>query len=101
MRVDELAKDLKVEADVLIHLLRELGIHVSDAEATLPDAAVSRVLARVERERRAGKKTASDALKAALEEASSGPRRRRRRRSPAPEPEPEVEVESADEAAQE
>ncbi|MBT8404383.1 MAG: translation initiation factor IF-2, partial [Gemmatimonadetes bacterium] len=85
----------------LIHLLRELGIHVSDAEATLPDAAVSRVLARVERERRAGKKTASDALKAALEEASSGPRRRRRRRSPAPEPEPEVEVESADEAAQE
>ena len=50
MRVDELAKDLKVEADVLLHLLREMGIHASDEHASLPDAAVARVLARIERE---------------------------------------------------
>lgn len=98
MRVDELAKDLKVQADTLLHLLREMGIHAADAEASLPDAAVARVLARVERERRAGKKDASEALQAALEEASSGPRRRRRRRSSRPEPEPEeVEEEQAPE----
>ncbi|MBT8405409.1 MAG: hypothetical protein KJP18_16220, partial [Gemmatimonadetes bacterium] len=66
MRVDELAKDLKVQADTLLHLLREMGIHAADAEASLPDAAVARVLARVERERRSGKKDASEALKAAL-----------------------------------
>jgi translation initiation factor IF-2 len=92
MQVDELAKDLKVQADTLLHLLREMGIHAADAEASLPDAAVARVLARVERERRAGKKDASEALQAALEEASSGPRRRRRRRSSAPEAEPEAEA---------
>lgn len=97
MRVDELAKDLKVQADTLLHLLREMGIHAADAEASLPDAAVARVLARVERERRAGKKDASEALKAALEEASSGPRRRRRRRSSTPEPEPAEEEAAADE----
>ena len=100
MRVDELAKDLKVQADTLLHLLREMGINAADAEASLPDAAVARVLARVERERRAGKKDASEALQAALEEASSGPRRRRRRRSstPAPEPEPAVEEAGPEEA---
>lgn len=92
MRVDELAKDLKVEADALLHLLREMGIHASDADASLPDAAVARVLARIERERRDGKKDAAEALQAALEEASSGPRRRRRRRSPR---KPKAEVEEA------
>ena len=102
MRVDELAKDLKVQADTLLHLLREMGIHAADAEASLPDAAVARVLARVERERRAGKKDASEALKAALEEASSGPRRRRRRRSSTPEPEPEpAEAAAASDEAEE
>jgi translation initiation factor IF-2 len=95
MRVDELAKDLKVQADTLLHLLREMGIHAADAKASLPDAAVARVLARVERERRAGKKDVSEALQAALEEASSGPRRRRRRRSSTPEPEPEPDTEEA------
>ncbi len=96
MRVDELAKDLKVEADTLLHLLREMGIDAADGEATLPDAAVSRVLARIERERRSGK-DASEALQAALEEASSGPRRRRRRRRSSAAPEPD-EAEADDEA---
>lgn len=91
MRVDELAQDLKVDTDALLHLLREMGIHASDAESLLSDTAVARVLARIERERRTGK-DASEALQAALEEASSGPRRRRRRRSPRRE-------EAADDAA--
>jgi len=85
MRVIELAKDLKVEPDALIQLLRELGIHVSGRGAQVGDADVARVLARVERERRtgkkdaAGKKDASVAIQAAIEEAATGPRRRRRR----------------------
>ncbi len=81
MQVDELARDLKVDADALLHLLREMGINAADEDSSIPDGAVARVLARIERERRAGKKDAAAALQAALEEASSGPRRRRRRRS--------------------
>jgi translation initiation factor IF-2 len=85
MRVKELARDLRVEPDALLQLLREMGIHVNDAQAPIADADVARVLARVERERRAGKKTASDAIQAAIEEASSAPKRRRRRKAEEPE----------------
>ena len=56
MRVIELAQDLKVEAGALIHLLREMGIPVTDEDATITDGQVAKVLARVERERRAGRK---------------------------------------------
>ena len=51
----------------------------SDTEVT--EADVSRVLARIERERRAGHKDISEALEAAIEDAQSAhlPRRRRRR----------------------
>ena len=96
MRVIELAQDLKVDAGALIHLLREMGIPVADEDAIIIDGQVAKVLARVERERRAGHKDPAAAIQAALEEASSGPRRRRRRKAkdvPEPEPEPEVEVE--------
>ena len=81
MRVIELAQDLKVDSEVLIHLLREMGIHISDEGASITDGQVAKVLARVERERRAGHKTSAEAIQAALEEASSGPRRRRRRKA--------------------
>jgi translation initiation factor IF-2 len=98
MQVAQLAKDLKVEPDALLHLLREMGIAVAGPRAPVSDADVARVLARVERERRGGKKDTSAALEAALEEASSGPRRRRRRRAePEPEPEPETEETAEDE----
>ncbi|MEK9502198.1 translation initiation factor IF-2 [Gaopeijia maritima] len=96
MQVDELARDLKVDTAALLHLLREMGIHASDADSSLPDAAVARVLARIERERRSGKDVA-EALQAALEEASSGPRRRRRRRAPRSEEPEEAAPEEADE----
>jgi len=94
MRVLDLAQDLKVEPEVLIQLLREMGIPVSGEDASIKDGQVAKVLAKVERERRAGHKDPAEAIKAALEEASAGPRRRRRRKAPAkPKPEPEVEVE--------
>ncbi|NJD19510.1 MAG: translation initiation factor IF-2, partial [Gemmatimonadetes bacterium] len=95
MRVIELAQDLKVDTEALIHLLREMGIPVTGGGSSITEAQVAKVLARVERERRAGHKDPSQAVQAALEEASTGPRRRRRRKAadePAPpageEPEP-------------
>jgi translation initiation factor IF-2 len=91
MRVIELAKDLKVEPEALLQLLREMGIHVTGQGAQVADADVSRVLARVERERRAGKREASDAIQAAIEEASAGPKRRRRRKAEEPEEPPATE----------
>jgi translation initiation factor IF-2 len=102
MRVNELAQDLKADVEALIQLLREMGIPVSGENASITDGQVAKVLARVERERRSGHKDPAEAIQAALEEASAGPRRRRRRKAadePAPEPEPEptVEAEPAEE----
>jgi translation initiation factor IF-2 len=95
MRVIELAQDLKVDTDLLVHLLREMGIPVADGEAPITDGQVAKVLAKVERERRAGHKDTAEAVQAAVEEAAAGPRRRRRRRRVAePEPEEETEEES-------
>jgi translation initiation factor IF-2 len=88
MRVKELASNIGVQPEALLQLLREMGIHVNDAAAALADADVSRVLARVERERRAGKKIASDAVQAAIEEASTAPKRRRRKKADEPEEAP-------------
>ena len=96
MRVIELAQDLRVDTEALIHLLREMGIPISDEDASITDGQVAKVLARVERERRAGHKDPAAAITAALEEASAGPRRRRRRKVAA-EPEPEEEPEAGGE----
>jgi translation initiation factor IF-2 len=101
MRVVELAEELKVSSDEILALLRAMGIPVPDGDAPVSDADVSRVLARVERERRAGKKEAHAAVQAALEE-SQGPAKRRRRRKaeddtpPAPEAAPEEEAPAAE-----
>ncbi len=93
MQVFELADDLKVETEALIALLRQMGIPVADEDATITDGQMAKVLAKVERERRAGHKDPTEAIQAALEEAkpSTGRRRRRRRRSEMPEPEAEEE----------
>jgi len=94
MRVSEVAQDLRVDSEVLIALLREMGIPVPDEDASITEGQVAKVLARVERERRAGHKDPAAAVAAALEDAASGPRRRRRRRRAAKaEPEPEAEDE--------
>ena len=81
MQVFELADDLKVGTDDLIALLRHMGIPVSDEDATISDGQMAKVLAKMERERRAGHKDPTKAIRAALEDAapSSGRRRRRRR----------------------
>jgi translation initiation factor IF-2 len=100
MQVIELAQDLKVDTELLIHLLRQMGIPVSDEGESITDGQVAKVLAKVERERRAGHKDMAEAIQAAVEEAAAGPRRRRRRRrveEPQSEPEPEAESD-ADEA---
>lgn len=98
MRVLELAKDLRVETEALLQLLREMGIAVRGVSAQVAEADVARVIARMERGRRAGAKDAAEAMQAAVEDAASGSRRRRRRRvqpapEPAAEPEPMAEAE--------
>lgn len=99
MQVFELADDLKVDADSLIALLRHMGIPVADEDATITDGQMAKVLAKVERERRAGHKDPAEAIRAAMEEAApAAPRRRRRRRRAEPEPEAEAEDEADDSA---
>ena len=100
MRVVELARDLGVSSEVLLSLLRTLHIPVPDEDAPMSDEDVSRILARLERERRAGHKDANEAIQAAIEDAKpiAGRRRRRRASEILPEPEPEQEeAESSEE----
>ncbi|MFC1660625.1 translation initiation factor IF-2 [Gemmatimonadota bacterium] len=80
MRVIDLAEDLRVPAEGLLHLLREMGIAAVGTEAEMVEADVSRILARIERERRAGHKDVAEALESAIEDAQSAHRPRRRRR---------------------
>lgn len=94
MRVLELARDLNVSPDTLVQLLRELRIAVQGQGSVLKGADVARVIARVERERRAGK-AGTEAVKAVLEDAQAAPRRRRRRREDV-EASTEVEEEGAE-----
>ena len=83
MQVEELAQDLKVDADVLLQLLRGMGIHVGSTGDAVSDAEVALVLAKVERARRSGTEDAREALEAALEDsaAPTPPRWRWRSRS--------------------
>ena len=96
MHVQELARDLGVEDNALIALLRQMGIPVSDARSVINEAQQAKVLAKIERERRAGHSDPARAIQAVLEEASPAPSRRRRRRraSEVPPPDPEVTAES-------
>ena len=100
MRVLELAKDLKVETEALLQLLREMGIAVRGASAQVSEADLARVIARMERGRRAGAKDAGEAMQAAVEDAASGTKRRRRKRvEPKAEPAPEPETAEAEPAS--
>ena len=92
MRVIELAQELKVEAEALVSLLRQMGIPVADKDATITAGQHAKVLAKVERERRAGRTGPAAAIQAALEEvAPTRAKRRRRRKEHVVEPEEEVE----------
>ncbi|HCK91319.1 MAG TPA: translation initiation factor IF-2 [Gemmatimonadetes bacterium] len=92
MRVQELAKDLGVEADALIALFRQMGIPVSGARSAINEAQQAKVLAKIERERRVGHSDPAEAIQAVLEGASPAPSRRRRRRRASEIPSPELEI---------
>jgi translation initiation factor IF-2 len=99
MQVFELAEDLRVEADALIGLLRHMGIPVADEDAAISDGQMAKVLAKMERERRAGHKDPAAAIRAAMEDAAPKTARRRRRRRAVDEPvEPEAEEVVAEES---
>jgi len=91
MQVIDLANDLRVSAEGLVHLLREMGIPVADSASEVVEADVSRILARIERERRAGHKDVSEALEAAIGDAQAAHRPRRRRVARKEEEVPEAE----------
>jgi len=100
MQVFELADDLKVGTESLIALLRHMGIPVADEDATITDGQMAKVLAKMERERRAGHKDPEDAIRAALEDAApSAPRRRRPRRRRA-EAEEDAQPEATEEGSE-
>jgi translation initiation factor IF-2 len=81
MRVFEVAKDLGVPAEALVHLLREMDVPVRSHMSDVSDEAVARLRTVIERERRHGHDKVAEALEAASSEAAAAaPRRRRRRR---------------------
>jgi translation initiation factor IF-2 len=71
-----------------------MRIPVPDADAPMSDEDVSRILARLERERRAGHKDAAEAIQAAIEDAKPTAGKRRRRKASEVPPEPEEEEEA-------
>ncbi|HEX2202746.1 MAG TPA: hypothetical protein VHG91_05600, partial [Longimicrobium sp.] len=93
----EVAKELNVSSEALVHLLREMDIPVRSHMTPLPDEHVARLRARLERERRHGHHSTEEALEAVIGEASAGPKRRRRRRE---ERDDQVEAEAAEPAAE-
>jgi len=78
-RIYEVADELGAESGQLIQMLREMGVPVRSHMSTIDDGQVSRLHARLERERRSGSNSPS------TETESSGRRRRRRRRRRRPE----------------
>ena len=86
MRVKELAVDLKVSPDLLLRFLRDSGVRVGHPDAPLADADVARVRTRLERERRSGRGSAAEVMKATAKASKPTSRRRRtpRRRRKAP-----------------
>ena len=101
MRVIELAQELSVDVEALVSLLRQMGILVADKNATITDGQHDKVLAKVERERRAGRGDPAAAIQAALEEAAPvSTKRRRRRRQKTEVVEAEPVSEEADESVE-
>ncbi|HEX6747173.1 MAG TPA: translation initiation factor IF-2 [Longimicrobium sp.] len=85
MRVFEVAKELNVPAEALVHLLREMDIPVRSHMSEISDEHVARVRTWIERERRLGHRDVGEAVEAAIGEVASPPRRRRRKAEAAPE----------------
>ncbi|CAN5298968.1 hypothetical protein BH24GEM2_BH24GEM2_07270 [soil metagenome] len=79
MRVYEVAKELNVSPEALVHLLRELDVPVRSHMTPLADEHVARVRTMLERGRRRGLQDSDAAAEAAAQDANVGSRRRRRR----------------------
>ncbi len=99
MRVYEVAKEFDVSADLLIQLFRKMGVSARSEASTVTEVDVSKLRARLERERRAGHEDTEEAIESVLEEKQTTGRRRRRRRTPAAEAEETEEDTTADVAA--
>ena len=80
MRVFELARDLRVSSRMLLTLLRKMGVALHGDRDFVPGDDVSRLLARIERERRQSGFGTREAVQAALEDVRSTHVRRRRSR---------------------
>jgi translation initiation factor IF-2 len=91
MRVFEVAREFKVDADKMLTILRGMGARVTSEASQVDDATVAKLRARLERERRAGHTDLEVSLEAVVEDAQPAGRRRRRRKEDLPEP---VEVEA-------
>ena len=81
MRVYEVAKELNLSPEALVHLLRELDVPVRSHMTMLADEHVARVRTMLERGRRRGLSDMEAAAEAAIEDAQTGGGRRRRRRA--------------------
>jgi translation initiation factor IF-2 len=80
MRVFELAIDLRVSSRKLLALLRKMGVALHGERDFVPADDVSRLLARIERERRQSGFGTREAVQAALEDVRATHVRRRRSR---------------------
>src|SRR5512146_3460107 len=89
MRVFEVAQEFKIGAEQLMTLLRGMGVQVRSEASPVEDSVVSRLRARMERERRLGHADESEALEAVLEDAQVAGKRRRRKKEDLP-PAPEL-----------
>jgi len=89
IRVYEVAEDLGVDSKQLIHILHEMDVRVRSHMSSVTEDQISRLHARLERERRTGAHVAPDT--------ATGTRRRRRRKAP----EVEIVETASDEAVEE
>jgi translation initiation factor IF-2 len=80
MRVYEVAKEFKVDAEKMLTILRGMGSRVTSEASQVDDATVAKLRARLERERRAGHTDLVESLEAVVEDAQPAGRRRRRRK---------------------
>jgi len=97
MRVYEVAREFKVEPDLLLQIFREMGVQARSEASSVDDIAVAKLRARLERERRSGTSDSSEAIEHVLDDVQTATRRRRRRRKEDLPPRPDEAEEEAEE----
>jgi translation initiation factor IF-2 len=99
MRVYEVAREFRIDAEKLIQLLRGMGTAVQSEASQVDDATVAKLRARIERELRAGQEDVDQAIESVIEEVQPTRARRRRKADVEAQREEEAEAEAAMEAA--